>query len=222
MSSLDPEATYEFATGGLSRTAIRGVLWSLMTSLAPSMVASLVFLFTSRTLGPKEFGLVGLAAAIATVAGALAPVGFGQAIVQRKTIERRHLDSVFWLCLGSSVLFYGLLVVVALPLAGYFQQPELGLLLPVLGLRIIFDLIGTVPRAVLERNMSFDKMAVRATVASALGGAAGVLAAALYNSIHPMMGSGSMTKAFSASVLGGMEYVTGAIVGGLLLGVVEA
>jgi O-antigen/teichoic acid export membrane protein len=134
------------------------------------MVASLVFLFTSRTLGPKEFGLVGLAAAIATVAGALAPVGFGQAIVQRKTIERRHLDSVFWLCLGSSVLFYGLLVVVALPLAGYFQQPELGLLLPVLGLRIIFDLIGTVPRAVLERNMSFDKMAVRATVASALGG----------------------------------------------------
>jgi branched-chain amino acid transport system permease protein len=58
--------------------------------------------------------------------------------------------------------------------------------------------------------------------ASALGGAAGVLAAALYNSVHPMMGSGSMTKAFSASVLGGMEYVTGAIVGGLLLGVVEA
>ncbi len=59
-------------------------------------------------------------------------------------------------------------------------------------------------------------------VASALGGAAGVLAAALYNSIHPMMGSTSMMKAFSASVLGGMEQVTGAIVGGLLLGVVES
>lgn len=59
-------------------------------------------------------------------------------------------------------------------------------------------------------------------VASALGGAAGVLGAALYNSIYPTMGSMSMTKAFAASVLGGMEQVTGAIVGGLVLGVVES
>lgn len=59
-------------------------------------------------------------------------------------------------------------------------------------------------------------------IASALGGAAGVLGAALYNSVYPTMGSMSMTKAFAASVLGGMENVVGAIVGGLLLGVAEA
>jgi branched-chain amino acid transport system permease protein len=58
--------------------------------------------------------------------------------------------------------------------------------------------------------------------AAALGGAAGVLGAALYNSVYPTMGSMSMTKAFAASVLGGMEQVAGAIVGGLVLGVVEA
>lgn len=170
MSALDAEPSYEFATSGLSRTAIKGVLWSLVTSFAPSIVASLVFLFTSRTLGPKEFGLVALASAIATIAGALAPVGFGQAIVQRKTIDRRHLDSVFWLCVGSSVVFYGILLVLTWPLAGFFGESELRLLLPVLGLRIIFDLIGTVPRAILGRSMSFDKMAVRTTVASVFGG----------------------------------------------------
>lgn len=168
MSTLEP--SYEFATTGLSRTAIKGVFWSLVTSFAPSIVASVVFLFTSRTLGPKEFGLVGLATAVATIAGALAPVGFGQAIVQRKTIERRHLDSVFWLCLGSSIVFYALLLMLALPVATLFHEPELGMLLPVLGLRIIFDLVGTVPRAVLGRSMSFDKMAVRTTIASIFGG----------------------------------------------------
>jgi len=171
MSTLDAEPTYEFATSGLSRTAIKGVLWSLVTSFAPSIVASLVFLFTSRTLGPKEFGLVGLAAAIATIAGALAPVGFGQAIIQRKTIERRHLDSVFWLCVGSSIVFYGLLLVLAVPLTSYFREPDLASLVPVLGLRIIFDLVGTVPRALLGRSMSFDKMAIRTAVASVFGGA---------------------------------------------------
>jgi branched-chain amino acid transport system permease protein len=59
-------------------------------------------------------------------------------------------------------------------------------------------------------------------IASALGGAAGVLGAALYNSVYPTMGSLSMTKAFAASVLGGMEQVTGAIVGGLILGIAES
>lgn len=58
--------------------------------------------------------------------------------------------------------------------------------------------------------------------AAALGGVAGVLGAALYNSVYPTMGSLSMIKAFAASVLGGMEQVAGAIVGGLILGVVEA
>lgn len=59
-------------------------------------------------------------------------------------------------------------------------------------------------------------------IASALGGAAGVLSALLYNSIFPTMGSASMTKAFAASVLGGMEQVAGAIVGGVLLGIAES
>ena len=178
MSTAEGDRAYDFTTTGLSRVAIKGVLWSLVTSFAPSIVAGLVFLFTSRSLGPKEFGLVAFASAIATIAGALAPVGFGQAIVQRKVIERRHLDSVFWLCVATSVVFYGILVALAVPLAGWFSQPELSMLLPVLGLRIIFDLIGTVPRAVLGRAMSFDKMAVRTTVASVFGGA--VCLVALY------------------------------------------
>lgn len=170
MSTAEGDRAYDFATTGLSRVAVRGVLWSLVTSFAPSIVAALVFLFTSRSLGPKEFGLVAFASAIATVAGALAPVGFGQAIVQRKSIERRHLDSVFWLCVATSVVFYSVLVALSFPVAGWFKQPEVRLLLPVLGLRIIFDLIGTVPHAILTRTMSFDKMAVRTTIASIFGG----------------------------------------------------
>lgn len=89
---------------------------------------------------------------------------------------------------------------------------------------------GTAVRAVAEdrRAASLTGIDVRRLVvitfciASALGGAAGVLGAALYNSVSPTMGSMSMTKAFAASVLGGMEQVAGAIVGGLILGVVES
>ena len=199
MSTAEGDRAYDFATTGLSRVAIKGVLWSLVTSFAPSIVAGLVFLFTSRSLGPKEFGLVAFASAIATIAGALAPVGFGQAIVQRKVIERRHLDSVFWLCVATSIVFYGILIALSVPLAGWFSQPELSLLLPVLGLRIIFDLIGTVPRAVLGRSMSFDKMAVRTTVASVFGGAVCLVALWLGYGLWALALS-QLTLSFTSSI----------------------
>jgi len=45
-------------------------------------------------------------------------------------------------------------------------------------------------------------------IASALGGLAGVLSAALYDTIDPVMGSAAMLKAFAASVLGIAESAT--------------
>lgn len=89
---------------------------------------------------------------------------------------------------------------------------------------------GTAVRAVAEDRraaqligIDVDRLIVVSfCIASAMGGAAGVLGAALYNTIYPTMGSLSMTKAFAASVLGGMEQIAGAIVGGLLLGIAES
>lgn len=56
---------------------------------------------------------------------------------------------------------------------------------------------------------------------SALGGAAGVLVGIYYNAFYPTMGFLAGLKAFIATVFGGLTSVPGAVVGGLILGVVE-
>jgi len=77
-------------------------------------------------LGPKEFGSSPWPPRSQRSPGALAPFGFGQAIVQRKVIERRHLRlgvlalrrhvrSLLWHSRGLS----------RVPLAGWFKEPEL-------------------------------------------------------------------------------------------------
>ena len=58
-------------------------------------------------------------------------------------------------------------------------------------------------------------------VGSALGGAAGVLVGVYYNAFYPMMGFMAGLKAFTATVLGGLTSVPGAVLGGLILGVAE-
>ncbi|WP_038087079.1 branched-chain amino acid ABC transporter permease [Tumebacillus flagellatus] len=84
------------------------------------------------------------------------------------------------------------------------------------------------------RAVSFDMEAARLmginvdttisatfAIGSALAGAAGVVFAIMYPSVDPLMGVIPGLKAFVAAVLGGIGIIPGALVGGLLLGVVE-
>ncbi|MBV9275241.1 MAG: branched-chain amino acid ABC transporter permease, partial [Verrucomicrobia bacterium] len=56
---------------------------------------------------------------------------------------------------------------------------------------------------------------------SALAAAAGILVAMDSPSINPLMGNLPGIKAFVAAVLGGIGNITGAVVGGLIIGVLE-
>jgi branched-chain amino acid transport system permease protein len=58
-------------------------------------------------------------------------------------------------------------------------------------------------------------------VGGALGGAAGVLFALKYTRIDPYIGFLPGLKAFTAAVLGGIGNLTGALLGGIVLGMVE-
>ncbi|WP_432720875.1 branched-chain amino acid ABC transporter permease [Jeongeupia wiesaeckerbachi] len=59
-------------------------------------------------------------------------------------------------------------------------------------------------------------------IGSSLGAVAGVMVAANYDQAHAYMGFMIGLKAFTAAVLGGIGNIGGAVVGGLLLGIIES
>jgi branched-chain amino acid transport system permease protein len=65
-------------------------------------------------------------------------------------------------------------------------------------------------------------VAITFFVGSALGGAAGVLVGFYYTQIDFFMGYSAGLKAFTAAVLGGIGNIRGAMLGGLILGIVES
>lgn len=160
---------------GRAAAAMRGALWSMLSSFAPAAFGIVVFMATSRVLGPAEFGIVAFAASIATFGMAVAPAGFRDALIQRESITSRHLDAVFWLCVGAAVLIYGVIALAAGPIASSYGEPELALLIPFIGLRVVFDMAAAVPNGLLVRSMSFRKIAMR-TAAASLVAAIGCLA----------------------------------------------
>jgi branched-chain amino acid transport system permease protein len=59
-------------------------------------------------------------------------------------------------------------------------------------------------------------------LSGALGGTAGVLIGLNYNAIQPYMGEAMMLKGFAVIIIGGLGDIGGALVAGLLLGLLEA
>ena len=64
-------------------------------------------------------------------------------------------------------------------------------------------------------------IAITFLIGSVLAGAGGVLYATAYPQVDPMLGYIPGLKAFVAAVLGGIGSIPGAMVGGVLLGIVE-
>jgi branched-chain amino acid transport system permease protein len=58
-------------------------------------------------------------------------------------------------------------------------------------------------------------------VSGALAGGAGVLWSLLFQSVSPFMGDGILLKGLTVLILGGLGNIVGALVGGVLLGLVE-
>lgn len=59
-------------------------------------------------------------------------------------------------------------------------------------------------------------------IGSSLAAAAGMLVGVYYNSIDPLMGIMPGLKAFVAAVLGGIGVIPGAMLGGIIMGIIEA
>jgi len=74
------------------------------------------------------------------------------------------------------------------------------------------------------QQMGVDVDAINAltfAIASVLGGIGGMLIGMYFTSVYPTMSYGAMIKGFVANLIGGLGNVPGAVVGGLLLGLIE-
>src|SRR5215468_1232815 len=90
--------------------------------------------------------------------------------------------------------------------------------------------VGTAIRAVAEDQAAASLMGIDVNriisltflIGGAMGGAAGVLFGVQYSLINPYTGFIPGLKAFTAAVLGGIGNIPGAMIGGLVLGLLEA
>ena len=154
---------------GRTRASVSGVFWSFVQVGFGTVLAAVVFAIVSRVLSPEDFGAVSMATAIVLIASAIAPIAFGEALIQREEIDSRHLDSAFWFTTVFCLAFYAVLAFGAPLIGRLVGAGSIAVILPVLALRLIFEGLLAVPFALVTRRMQFRYIAFRTIIANGLG-----------------------------------------------------
>jgi branched-chain amino acid transport system permease protein len=213
-----------FMVGAMAGYALVMLLgWGLAPALLGGMVAAAlagaVLEFTAlRAL--RRTGVSNLAPLISTI-------GLGM-VIQNLMIRVAGAQPLpFRVGLSEGVLHLGPLQVTSTQLV--VLGTSIGLM-AILQWALSKTGIGRAVRAVSENPETAALLGVNVSAvvlgtvmaASALGGAAGVLVGVSFVSVSSTMGLGYGLKGLAVIILGGLGNVAGAVVGGLLLGVLEA
>ncbi len=91
--------------------------------------------------------------------------GIGAAIIQRPDLKQRHLNSALWLNVGSGTLFMVTMIAAAPLLAAFYDEPQLTLITIAFAPAFLLGSLTGVQSALLQRTMSFRKLAMIENVA---------------------------------------------------------
>lgn len=162
---------------GLTYQTVVHFLWS-SSGTAVQFVSSLVVLVVlARVLPPSAFGMA--SAAMATIALCeTVRAGIGPAIVRAPRLDPEDIQVAFGLAVASSLVLACAVTGLATTVASFFSTPQLGTILPALALILPLRGLGTVAKALLQRDLDFRRLAAIQAVSFGLGFALPALALA--------------------------------------------
>lgn len=145
---------------GLLRTVVDGFAWSSLTSIAGSAVKVVSLVVLARLLTREDFGVAAAAAAFVGIAGLLAELGVGSALVQLReaTVETR--STALFLALGAGAVLGVGLFVGAPALARAMEMPSLDGPLRLLAFLPLAAAAASVQRGLLQRALEFRALAL--------------------------------------------------------------
>ncbi|MEE8142834.1 MAG: lipopolysaccharide biosynthesis protein [Planctomycetota bacterium] len=151
--------------------------WAFALNWGQQGIAFLLTFVLAAILEPTSFGILAMAMVYVGFLQLLQEQGLTSSIVQRKELRALHLDSIFWVVLGGSLVLGLISIGMSHWWAAVNQLPELAQIITVLSVTLPLQALLMIPHAVLKRQLKFRELALGSNISALLGGIAGVSAA---------------------------------------------
>jgi len=163
----------------LGRRALRGGATMITARVATGLIQVGSVLFLARLLGPEDYGLVAMVAALIGFAPVFVDLGTRDAVAQRVCITPREVSALFWLTIGAGCACAAIIAAGAPFLAAFYHEPRLTAIVRVSSLTFVVFALTAQHQALLRRAGMFRELAIL-DISANLVSATGAIVMAYY------------------------------------------
>lgn len=129
--------------------------WNTLIRIPSKLISFAISIIIARILMPKDFGILAIAMMLIGYANIFTNFGFNQAIVQKRIVDKKTLNSIFTFDFTISSLIAATFFFTSGFLADFFKTPECAKAIKVLCTVFFITSFYGLPHAILRRDMNF-------------------------------------------------------------------
>ena len=173
---------------GLRARAISGTALTVVSFGGQNALRLASNLILTRLLFPEDFGLMALVQVVIAGLGMFSDIGLHAAIVQDKRGDDPvFLNTAWTLQIGRGVLLWIVILLLAVPVAGFYEAPLLAQLLPVAGLVVVIQGMNSMRMATANRSLHLGRLTAMTLGTKAFGVVVTVLLALWLQSVWALV-----------------------------------
>ena len=154
--------------------AKKGIFWTIFYDGFQFVFRFFGSIVLARVLFPEDFGLMAIVSIVIQLSRRLTNFGFTMVIVQRKEIQREHLDTVFITNFVLMGILIACLYFFSPAIAEFFNNQKIEPIVKAVGIYFFIAAFTSVPITVLKRQMKFQELAKSNTMGQLVSTAAPV------------------------------------------------
>ena len=136
------------------------LIWNTSLKAVYQAFKFIISIVIARILDPKDFGIISVATMIIFYANNIMHFGLNVALIQRKEISDKHINSVFTVNLIIAVTLTGICILLSPYIALFFDMPELKNVFRVLSPLFIILVFHGMPVSLMERDFNYKIVAI--------------------------------------------------------------
>ena len=143
-------------TPGIASRTLRGMFWAYGSYFVGRALVLVSIAILARLLTPSQFGLVAFALTVTAVLDTIADLGVSQALILVKQDKLGSKPDTAWtlgVMLGTALT--AITAALGPAAAAFFNQPELELMLPILGANFLLRSLGVTHLALAQKQLDF-------------------------------------------------------------------
>lgn len=158
----------------IKKEMLQGVLWSAVEKYSSVFISLIISAILARLISPEEFGVVAIASILINFLNIFTDMGIGPAIIQRKDLTEKNLNSIFTYTIVGGFILACLFFSLAKPIAFFYKNNALIIICQILSVNLFFAALNIVPHATLLKNKQFKVIAKRTLLLQVISGSASI------------------------------------------------